>query len=93
MAQSASQKSGASRPFSMRDQIGYMIGNIGNDLTFGFAGSFFMVFYSNLMGISPSLIGVLFGVARMVDAFTDIGMGAVADNSKTTKVCLKKMSL
>jgi GPH family glycoside/pentoside/hexuronide:cation symporter len=69
----------------MRDQIGYMIGNIGNDLTFGFAGSFFMVFYSNLMGVSPALIGTLFGIARLVDAFTDIGMGAIADNSKTRK--------
>ena len=40
-----------SRPFGLRDQLGYMIGNIGNDLTFGFAGSFFMVFYSNVMGL------------------------------------------
>ena len=73
------------KPFGLRDQLGYMIGNIGNDLTFGFAGSFFMVFYSNVMGVSPALIGTLFAVARMVDAFTDISMGAIADNSKTTK--------
>lgn len=44
-----------------------------------------MVFYSNVMGVSPAIIGVLFGVARLVDAFTDIGMGAIADNSKSTK--------
>lgn len=85
MAQNVQQGNTKNRPFGMRDQLGYMIGNIGNDLTFGFAGSFFMVFYSNVMGVSPALIGVLFGVARMVDAFTDIGMGAIADNSKTTK--------
>lgn len=74
-----------SKPFGIRDQLGYMIGNIGNDLTFGFAASYFMVFYSNVMGVSPAIIGVLFGVARLVDAFTDIGMGAIADNSKSTK--------
>jgi GPH family glycoside/pentoside/hexuronide:cation symporter len=85
MIQSAEQEKISTRPFGMRDQIGYMIGNIGNDLTFAFAGSFFMVFYSNLMGVSPALIGTLFGVARLVDAFTDIGMGAIVDNSKTTK--------
>lgn len=85
MIQSAEQEKVSTRPFGMRDQIGYMIGNIGNDLTFGFADSFFMVFYSNLMGVSPSIIGVLFGVARLVDAFTDVGMGAIADNSRTTE--------
>lgn len=85
MAQNVEQGVSAKKTFGMRDQIGYMIGNIGNDLTFAFAGSFFMVFYSNVMGVSPALIGTLFGVARLVDAFTDIGMGAIADNSKTTK--------
>jgi GPH family glycoside/pentoside/hexuronide:cation symporter len=88
----------ASKPFGMRDQIGYMIGNIGNDLTFGFASNFFMVFYSNVIGISPGIIGILFGVARLVDAFTDIGMGAIADNSNTTengkfKPWLKRMAI
>lgn len=79
------EKLEVTRPFGIRDQIGYMIGNIGNDLTFGFAASYFMVFYSNVLGVSPALIGVLFGIARLVDAFTDIGMGAIADNSKSTK--------
>ena len=85
MAQSVEQGESSNRSFGLRDQLGYMIGNIGNDLMFGFAGSFFMVFYSNVMGVSPALIGTLFGVARLVDAFTDVGMGAIADNSKTTK--------
>lgn len=80
-----SEKLVVNKPFGMRDQLGYMIGNIGNDLTFGFAASYFMVFYSNVLGVSPALIGILFGVARLVDAFTDIGMGAIADNSKSTK--------
>lgn len=43
-----------------------------------------MVFYSNVLGVSPAIIGVLFGIARLMVAFTDVGMGAIADNSKTT---------
>ncbi len=79
------QKEAISRPFGMRDKLGYFIGNIGNDLTFALAASYFMVFYSDVMGVSPALIGTLFGVARLVDAFTDLGMGAIVDNSPNTK--------
>lgn len=81
MAQSAQ----ATRPFGMRDKLGYFIGNVGNDLTFALAASYFMVFYSDIMGVSPAIIGTLFGVARLVDAFTDLGMGAIVDNSPNTK--------
>ncbi len=87
MAQSEtiSKKETTSRPFGMRDKLGYFIGNVGNDLTFALAASYFMVFYSDIMGVSPAIIGTLFGVARLVDAFTDLGMGAIADNSPNTK--------
>lgn len=79
------QSETVSRPFGMRDKMGYFIGNIGNDLTFSLAASYFMVFYSDIMGVSPAIIGTLFGVARLVDAFTDLGMGAIVDNSPNTK--------
>ncbi len=75
-----------SRPFGIRDKVGYMIGNIGNDLTFFLASNYFMVFYTNVMGVSPALVGTLFGIARLVDAFTDVGMGVIVDNAVTTRV-------
>ena len=67
------------RPFGMRDKLGYMFGDFGNDFTFIFASSFLMVFYTNVLGIDPKMVGVLFLVARVVDAFTDIGMGRIVD--------------
>lgn len=75
-----------SRPFGMRDKLGYLIGNIGNDLTFFLASNYFMVFYTNVMGVSPAMVGTLFGIARLIDAFTDVGMGVIADNAVTTRV-------
>lgn len=67
------------RPFGFRDKIGYMFGDFGNDFTFIFASTFLMVFYTKVLGIEASMVGVLFLVARCVDAFTDIGMGRIAD--------------
>lgn len=70
------------RPFGMRDKVGYMFGDIANDFSFIFASTYVMVFYSKVMGISTTLIGTLFLVARCIDAFTDIGMGRIVDRSK-----------
>ena len=41
------------RPFGMRDKIGYMFGDFGNDFTFIFASSFLMVFYTKVLGGNP----------------------------------------
>ena len=40
-----------------------------------------MVFYTKVMGISAGMVGTMFLVARCLDAFTDIGMGRIVDNS------------
>jgi GPH family glycoside/pentoside/hexuronide:cation symporter len=73
------------RPFGMRDKLGYMFGDFGNDFTFIFASSYVMVFYSKVMGISTGIIGTMFVIARCVDAVTDIGMGRIVDLCKPGK--------
>lgn len=70
------------RSFGFRDKIGYMFGDFGNDFTFIFASTYLMVFYTKVLGIDAAMVGVLFLVSRCVDAFTDIGMGRIADSAK-----------
>lgn len=70
------------RPFGMRDKVGYMFGDFGNDFTFIFASSFLMVFYTKVLGISGGMVGTLFLVARFADAFTDVTMGRIVDAAK-----------
>ncbi len=72
-------------PFGLRDKIGYLMGDIGNDFTFIFASTYVMVFYSKVMGISTGLIGTMFLIARCLDAFTDIGMGRLVDKMQAGK--------
>lgn len=67
------------RPFGIRDKVGYMFGDFGNDFTFLLQSSFFMLFYTNVVGISPGHVGTLLLVARIVDGFTDVGMGIIVD--------------
>ena len=75
----AQQPDSAKRPFGMRDKIGYMFGDFGNDFTFILQMMFFMLFYTNVVGIQPGHVGLLFLVARLVDGFTDVGMGILVD--------------
>lgn len=73
------------RPFGWKDKVGYMLGNIANDFTFIFASLFLTVFYTDVLGINAGLVGTMFLIARIVDAFTDTAMGRIADKTKATK--------
>jgi len=73
------------RPFGWRDKVGYMIGNVANDFTFIFASLFLTVFYTDVLGINAGLVGTMFLLSRIVDAFTDTAMGRIADKTKATK--------
>lgn len=76
----------AVRPFGIRDKIGYMFGDFGNDFTFILSSMFLMKFYTDIMGVEGWIVGVVMMVARVVDAFTDITMGRICDASKMTPV-------
>ncbi len=73
------------RPFGWRDKVGYMLGNVGNDFTFIFSSLFLQVFYTDVLGINAGLVGTMFLLSRIVDAFTDTIMGRIADKTKATK--------
>lgn len=72
------------KPFGMKDKLGYMFGDFGNDFTFILSSMMLMKFYSDVMGVSVGLVGIMMMVARFVDAFTDVAMGQIVDRSKPT---------
>lgn len=72
------------RPFGMRDKMGYLFGDIGNDFTFMLSSTFLMKFSTDVYGIDPGVVGIIMMLARIVDAFTDVAMGRICDRSKMT---------
>lgn len=72
------------KPFGMVDKVGYMFGDFGNDFTFILSSTFLMKFYTDVMGVSPVIVGMMMMFARFVDAFTDVTMGQIADRSRPT---------
>ncbi len=73
------------RPFGIRDKIGYLLGDFGNDFTFILSSSFLLKFYTDVMGVSALVVGLVIMLARFVDAFTDVAMGRICDHRKPTK--------
>ena len=72
------------RPFGIRDKLGYLFGDLGNDFTFLLSSSFLLKFYTDVMGISGAVVGTVIMIARFVDAFTDVAMGRICDRSRAT---------
>lgn len=70
--------------FGMRDKIGYLFGDFGNDFTFILSTSILMKFYTDVMGLSSALVGLVMMLARFVDAVTDVTMGRICDRSRPT---------
>ena len=60
------------RPFGMRDKLGYMFGDFGNDFTFILSTMILTKFYTDVMGVSAGVVGTIMMLARFVDAVTDV---------------------
>lgn len=85
MSSNSTTSASSARPFGMRDKLGYMFGDFGNDFTFILSSSFMLKFYTDVMGISAAVVGLLMMAARFVDAVTDVTMGQIVDRSRPTK--------
>ncbi|MDR7080310.1 GPH family glycoside/pentoside/hexuronide:cation symporter [Neobacillus niacini] len=73
------------RKFGVRDQFGYMLGDIGGGFVNIFIGSFFLIFCTYVLDVSPYFMGSLFLFARILDAFLDVFMGTIPDRWKLGK--------
>lgn len=73
------------RPFGIRDKVGYMFGDFGNDFSFLFASNYLMIFYTKVLGLQGFVVGLIFMGARVLDAFTDVTMGRIVDYRKPAR--------
>ena len=77
-------KGNSTRPFGIADKLVYMFGDFGNDFTFLLSSAFLMKFYTDVMGVSAGVVGIMMMAARIADAFTDVTMGQICDRSRPT---------
>lgn len=73
------------KPFGLVDKIGYAFGDFANNLTFVISAVFLLKFYTDVMGVSAKLVGLMMMLGKIVDAFTDVTMGQIVDRSTPTE--------
>lgn len=67
------------RPFGVKDEIWYVFGDMAGSFVNLFVDAYFLIFCTNVLGISAGWMGTLFLVARLWDAINDPIMGSFPD--------------
>jgi len=70
------------RKLSLRTKLAYSSGTL-NEATVSAAGITTLIFYNQVLGVSPSLCGVAFMIAAIMDAVSDPLMGVFSDRFNT----------
>ena len=68
---------------SLKTRVGYGIGDVAICLYWSGVGLYLLYFYTDVVGISPSLAGLIYGIGMFWDAITDPFMGYVAERTRT----------
>lgn len=65
------------------EKLGYGVGDLASGLMLNFLGFFLLYYFVDLGGLAPAAIGLMLLITKLVDAFTDPMMGAIADRTRT----------
>lgn len=67
----------------VREKIGYALGDVATNFFFQSMILYQARFYTDTVGLAPAVVGWMFLIVRLADAFIDPTIGALADRTKT----------
>ena len=68
---------------SLKEKLGYGVGAIGLDLSYGMFYSYLSIYLTNALGIHPAFLLIITPLARLWDGFNDPMMGMIVDRTHT----------
>jgi GPH family glycoside/pentoside/hexuronide:cation symporter len=68
---------------SLKEKVGYACGDVASNFYWRVFDVFLFIFYTDVFGIPAAAVGTMMLVTRLVDAFSDPLMGALADRTET----------
>lgn len=68
---------------STKQKISYAYGDLASNLVWQLIALYLTIFYTDVFGLAPAAVAVLFLVARIWDAINDPIMGSIIDKTKT----------
>ena len=66
-----------------RTKLAYGLGSVAYGIKDSGFGYFFLIFYSQVMGVDASLVGLVLFLALLFDAFSDPLIGYLSDNTRS----------
>ena len=79
----AEQSMDNSMQLSLREKVGYAMGDVASNFYWRILDLFLLIFYTDVFGIPAAAVGTMILVTRLIDAFSDPVMGAIADRTRT----------
>jgi len=73
----------ANRPVGFGTLVAYGLGDIYGGGSFMIVGLLFMFYLTEVVGLSPALAGLVFGIGKVWDAVTDPLMGYISDRTQS----------
>jgi GPH family glycoside/pentoside/hexuronide:cation symporter len=67
----------------LKEKIGYAVGDGAANIAWRGGMVFLIIFYTDVFGLNPAVVGLLMLIARVGDGFIDILMGIVCDRTNT----------
>lgn len=83
MSNTATEKHSVYERLSLKEKIGYGMGDAGSCMIWSVLALYLTWFYTDVYGLDPAIVGTLFLVIRVFDAFSDPVMGAICDRTRT----------
>lgn len=83
MSASVIEKQSAYGKLGLKEKIGYGMGDAGSCMIWSVLALYLTWFYTDVYGLDPAIVGTLFLVIRIFDAFSDPVMGAICDRTQS----------
>lgn len=68
---------------SLKEKVGYGFGDMASSMFWKLFGMYLMIFYTDVYGLSPAVVGTMFLITRVWDSFFDPIVGVIADRTET----------
>ncbi len=79
----SSQDSNSAVSVGLKERIAYAVGDTGCGLYFHTFSQFLFIYYTDVFGIEPAVVGLMFLIVRLFDVVTDPPMGLIADRTRS----------
>ncbi|EDL55297.1 sugar:cation symporter family protein [Vibrio mediterranei AK1] len=76
-------QSSSSVKLGRKEKVGYALGDLASNFSYGFVSLFLLYFYTDIYGLTAAQASLIFLIARTIDAIYNLLIGYVIDKTKT----------